>query len=43
MNDHHSCPLDVLVELVRSIVQWLEKDEENVVAIHCKVSSWEPN
>ena len=35
--DHHPPPLVLLFEIVHSIHEFLSRDEENIVAIHCLV------
>jgi phosphatidylinositol-3,4,5-trisphosphate 3-phosphatase and dual-specificity protein phosphatase PTEN len=34
--DHYPCPLDMLAPFCRSVEKYLDEDERNVVAIHCK-------
>lgn len=34
--DHYPCPLDMLRPFCKSVEKYLEEDERNVVAIHCK-------
>ncbi|XP_049851540.1 phosphatidylinositol 3,4,5-trisphosphate 3-phosphatase and dual-specificity protein phosphatase PTEN-like isoform X1 [Schistocerca gregaria] len=34
--DHNAPPVDTIVECCKDIKDWLEQDEENVVAINCK-------
>lgn len=33
--DHHAPPFHILFHLVDQMYKWLQKDPENVVAIHC--------
>jgi phosphatidylinositol-3,4,5-trisphosphate 3-phosphatase/dual-specificity protein phosphatase PTEN len=35
-HDHQAPPFSTLVGFCKDASEWLEKDEENVVAIHCK-------
>ncbi|GAA5814673.1 hypothetical protein MFLAVUS_008172 [Mucor flavus] len=34
--DHQAPPFDTLIKFCRDASEWLQKDEKNVVAIHCK-------
>eukprot|EP01080_Neovahlkampfia_damariscottae_P005746 gene5746-9567_t len=34
--DHHNPPIEHLMMIIKSVAGWLEADEKNVVAIHCK-------
>jgi protein-tyrosine phosphatase len=35
--DHHSPPLHTLFVICHTMKQWLDENEKNVVAVHCKV------
>lgn len=35
-DDHTPCPMDMMVRLVESIVEYLQCNDKNVVAVHCK-------
>jgi len=35
-DDHNPCPFDVLVDFCKDVKEYLDRDEKNVVAVHCK-------
>ena len=34
--DHQAPPYDLMLEFCKSVDEWLSKDSENVVVVHCK-------
>lgn len=33
--DHHAPPFNLLIQIQKSIKEWLDSDEDNVIAVHC--------